>query len=103
MARESGDDTLPRVNAPDELGRLAPEDLRTLTSDPLTLEQRDDLPSFVPSLPATDFVAAARGLQGEDRLELILPHASPEQLTERARFGVYFYCTEEKESHEPPA
>lgn len=81
MARESGDDTLPRVNAPDELGRLAPEDLRTLTSDPLTLEQRDDLPSFVPSLPATDFVAAARGLQGEDRLELILPHASPEQLT----------------------
>ena len=60
---------------------LAPEDLRTLTSDPLTLEQRDDLPSFVPSLPATDFVAAARGLQGEDRLELILPHASPEQLT----------------------
>lgn len=81
MARESGDDTLPRVNAPDELGRLAPEDLRTLTRDPLALEQRDDLPSFVPALPATSFVAAARGLQSEDRLELLLPHASPEQLT----------------------
>ena len=81
MARESGDDTLPRVNAPDELGRLAPEDLRTLTSDPLTLEQRDDLPTFVPALPPTSFVAAARALHAEDRLELLLPHASPEQLT----------------------
>lgn len=69
------------MNAPDELGRLAPEDLRTLTGDPLTLEQRDDLPSFVPALPPTSFVAVARGLQGEDRLELLLPHASPEQLT----------------------
>jgi hypothetical protein len=81
VAREGSDDTLPGVNAPDELGRLAPEDLRTLTSDPLLLERRDDLPSFVPTLPPTSFVAVARGLHGEDRLELLLPHASPEQLT----------------------
>ena len=30
-------------------------------------------------------------------------HATPEQRTQRARFGVYFYATEGKENHEPPA
>ncbi|MBK9234665.1 MAG: hypothetical protein IPO19_00850 [Rhodoferax sp.] len=30
-------------------------------------------------------------------------HASAEQRTQRARFGVYFYATEGKENHEPPA
>lgn len=49
--------------------------------DPLVLDQRDDLPEFVPRLPPTAFVQIARNLRAEDRLDLLLPHASPEQLT----------------------
>ncbi len=30
-------------------------------------------------------------------------HATAQQRTQRARFGVYFYATEGKENHEPPA
>lgn len=81
MARESRDDTLPGVNAPDELGRIPHDELQAVQADPLALELRDDLPEFVPALPATAFVAAARGLETEGRLELLLPYASPEQIT----------------------
>ena len=81
MARGGGDDTLPGVNASDELGRLQPDDLRAIHDDPLALELRDDLDELVPALPPTSFVAAARGLQAEGRLELLLPHASADQLT----------------------
>jgi hypothetical protein len=78
------------VTAPDEIGRPRPDalqasptpaELQALQTDPLALEQRDDLPSFVPALPMTSFVAAARGLLAEGRLELVIPHASAEQLT----------------------
>lgn len=69
------------MTATDELGHLRPDDLRALHADPLALEHRDDLPSFVPALPATSFVAVARGLQAEGRLELVLPHATAEQIT----------------------
>jgi hypothetical protein len=55
--------------------------VKTVQDDPLALEQRDDLPSFVPRLPPVTFVQVARGLRGEDRLDLLLPHASPDQLT----------------------
>jgi len=69
------------VNAPDELGRILSDDLQAVQADPLALELRDDLETFVPALPPTAFVAAARGLEAEGRLELLLPHASPEQIT----------------------
>jgi len=69
------------VTATDELGRLRPDDLKAVHDDPLALELRDDLPDFVPALPPTSFVAVARGLQAEGRLELLLPHASAEQIT----------------------
>ncbi len=69
------------MNAPDELGRIPQDELQAVQADPLALELRDDLPEFVPALPPTAFVAAARGLETEGRLELLLPHASPEQIT----------------------
>ena len=72
---------MPGVNAPDELGRIPQDELQAVQADPLALELRDDLPEFVPALPPTAFVAAARGLETEGRLELLLPHASPEQIT----------------------
>ena len=64
-----------------ETGELRPEELRAVQTDPLALELRDDLDRFVPALPATTFVAVARGLQAEDRLELLLPFATAEQIT----------------------
>ena len=69
------------MNAPDELGRIPHDELKAIQADPLALELRDDLPEFVPALPPTSFVAVARGLESEGRLELLLPHASPEQIT----------------------
>lgn len=57
------------------------DELQAVLADPLALELRDDLPEFVPALPPTAFVAAARGLEAEGRLELLLPHASAEQIT----------------------
>ncbi|MDC0719735.1 DUF6178 family protein [Nannocystis bainbridge] len=56
-------------------------DVASVQRDPLVLEQRDDLPELIPQLPPTAFVQIARGLREEDRLDLVLPHASPEQLT----------------------
>ncbi|MCY1058287.1 DUF6178 family protein [Nannocystis sp. SCPEA4] len=68
------------MTSPAELSR-AGHDLASVQRDPLVLEQRDDLAEFVPRLPPTAFVQIARGLREEDRLDLLLPHASPEQLT----------------------
>ncbi|MCY0986021.1 DUF6178 family protein [Nannocystis sp. ILAH1] len=68
------------MTSPAELPR-AGYDLASVQRDPLVLEQRDDLPELVPTLPPTAFVQIARGLRDEDRLDLVLPHASPEQLT----------------------
>ncbi len=69
------------MTASDELGRIQSDDLRAIHDDPLALDLRDDLDTFVPALPAASFVAAARGLQAEGRLELLLPNATAEQLT----------------------
>lgn len=81
MARAPGDDTVPPMNPPDELARAGADDLQSAQDDPLSLDQRDDLASFVPRLPLVGFVRVARALREEDRLDLVLPHASPEQLT----------------------
>jgi hypothetical protein len=69
------------VNAPEEKVRIPADELRAVQNDPTTLELRDDLQTYVPALPATTFVAVARALQAEERLELVLPHATPDQLT----------------------
>ncbi|MBL9102076.1 MAG: hypothetical protein JNL82_14015 [Myxococcales bacterium] len=61
--------------------RLDTTDLRALEQAPTALELRDDLHELVPALPATSFVAITRSLHAEGRLELVLPHATPEQLT----------------------
>ncbi len=69
------------MNAPEEILRISADELRAVQDDPTALELRDDLPTYVPALPATSFVAIARTLQAEERLELVIPHASPDQLT----------------------
>ena len=71
------------MSPPEAIGVRSAHDpaVKTVQDDPLALEQRDDLPSFVPQLPPVTFVQVARGLRGEDRLDLLLPHATPDQLT----------------------
>lgn len=49
--------------------------------DPLSLADRDDLDAFVPTIPLQSFHALALQLYAEGRLDLLFPHASPEQLT----------------------
>jgi hypothetical protein len=58
-----------------------PDDLRALEDEPLSLDARDDLHVLVPALPSPTFVRIARRLQAESRLDLLLPHATPEQLS----------------------
>lgn len=41
--------------------------------------------------------------EAQARFDHDAAHATPEQRNQRARFGVYFYSTEEKKPHEPPA
>ncbi|MEE9383603.1 MAG: DUF6178 family protein [Nannocystaceae bacterium] len=69
--------------------RLHADDLHKLVEDPLSLELRDDLPLVVPLLPPQAFVAATRKLRHEQRLELLLPHATAEQLTSVADLDVW--------------
>ena len=57
------------------------EELSRSAEDPLSLELRDDLHTFVPQLPSQSFVTIARKLRDEQRLELLLPHATADQLT----------------------
>lgn len=64
-----------------ELQTLHAEELRVLTDDPLSLDERDDGPILVPQLPPQMFVRIARRLRDENRLELLLPYATPYQLT----------------------
>ena len=54
--------------------------LQAIVDDPLSLELRDDLEQIVPELPTPIIVELARQLRGEGRLELVLPHASAEQI-----------------------
>jgi hypothetical protein len=63
------------------LERLEPEDLRAIEDDPLVLDARDDVHVLVPALPPPTFVRLCRRLRDESRLDLVLPHATPEQLS----------------------
>lgn len=69
------------MTSPAELRPTGVDDLTSVQRDPLLLELRDDLPTFVPQLPPTTFVQVTRALRDEGRLDLVLPHATPEQLT----------------------
>ncbi len=60
---------------------LDAETLQELTDNALSLEDRDDVAIVVPQLPAQTFVRIARHLREENRLELLLPYATPAQLT----------------------
>lgn len=51
-----------------------------MVDDPLTLDSRDDAPEVVRALPVQSFVAVARKLRDEHRLDLALPHATSEQI-----------------------
>ncbi len=55
--------------------------LGAIVDDPLVLEGRDDLPSIVPVIPPASFVRIARRLRDEQRLDLLLAHATADQLT----------------------
>lgn len=69
------------VATPQTPDTIDADDLRAIEDDPLSLDARDDAPVLVPALPPTTFVRIARHLREEDRLELLLPHATPYQLT----------------------
>jgi hypothetical protein len=56
-------------------------ELSRLIEEPLALEDRDDLDALVPRLARQGFVQIARKLRDEQRLDLLLPYATPEQLT----------------------
>jgi hypothetical protein len=55
--------------------------VQELLDDPLRIEDLDDASSLVPELPAQGFVRVARRLQQEHRLDLVLAHATPDQIT----------------------
>lgn len=83
MADAAARTTLRRVDKPDlQLApgpKLAPDELQRIVDDPLALD-RDDGPELVAELPVQSFVSVARKLRDEQRLELVLPHASHEQI-----------------------
>lgn len=60
---------------------LDPSDLAALLEDPTVLDLRDDAPEIVEALAVQPFALMVRTLQSEGRLDLVLPHATAEQLT----------------------
>lgn len=75
----------PRVPTPEKSrgDRLALvfEEVQLVVDDPMVLESSDDAPALVEALPVQSFVAVARKLRDEQRLDLLLPYASAEQIT----------------------
>lgn len=72
--------TTPDISRGDRLA-LAFEEVQLVVDDPLTLETRDDAAELVAALPVQSFVTVARKLREEQRLDLLLPYASAEQIT----------------------
>lgn len=75
------DSTSRSVGTLDTPDLLETDDLRAIEEDPLALDARDDVHVIVPALPSPTFVRLARRLRDESRLDLLLPHATPEQLS----------------------
>ncbi len=69
------------ADAPDSNAQTLAARLASVLTDPLTLEDYDVPEQLVPRIDAQDFVRLARLLRDENRLELLLIHATPEQLT----------------------
>lgn len=57
------------------------EEAQLVVDDPLSLELRDDAAQLIEALPVQSFVKVARKLREEQRLDLLLPYASAEQIT----------------------
>lgn len=57
------------------------EEVQLVVDEPLSLETRDDAPELIAALPVQSFVKVARKLREEQRLDLLLPYASAEQIT----------------------
>ena len=62
-------------------GELDPSELAALVEDPTVLELRDDAPAIVAGLAVQTFALVVRRLEAENRLDLVIPHATAEQLT----------------------
>ena len=60
--------------------QTAAEEVQLVVDDPLSLDSRDDAPALVRALPVQSMVTVARKLRDEHRLDLVLPHASAEQI-----------------------
>jgi hypothetical protein len=71
----------PDVSPSETPNRLPDAELAALLDEPMALEDRDDLPTLVPALPAIAFLTIARRLRDESRLDLLLGHATPDQIT----------------------
>ncbi|MCA9710087.1 MAG: hypothetical protein KDK70_29885 [Myxococcales bacterium] len=69
---------MPITDAPDTLDV---DELDAIVDDPLVLDTRDDAHVLIPALPAPTFVRIARHLRHENRLEILLPYATPYQLS----------------------
>ncbi len=72
--------TSPDISRGDRLA-LVFEEVSLVVDDPLSLDHRDDAPELIAALPVQSFVAVARKLRDEQRLDLLLPYASAEQIT----------------------
>lgn len=65
----------------DQVHELTPAEIAAVVEDPMVLELRDDVDELVPTLPVQPFLRVVQALQKEGRLDLVLPHATAEQLT----------------------
>jgi len=65
------------------------EGLEVALRDPLSLEDRDDLDTFIPAIPAQSFYRLATQLHDEGRLDLLFTNAKPEQLTTVLDLGAW--------------
>lgn len=65
------------------------EGLEVALRDPLSLEDRDDLDTFIPAIPAQSFYRLATQLHDEGRVDLLFTNAKPEQLTTVLDLGAW--------------
>ncbi|MFO7565112.1 MAG: DUF6178 family protein [Enhygromyxa sp.] len=72
--------TTPDISRGDRLA-LVFEEVQLVVDEPLSLETRDDAAALIAALPVQSFVTVARKLREEQRLDLLLPYASAEQIT----------------------
>ncbi|MEM6296909.1 MAG: DUF6178 family protein [Myxococcota bacterium] len=68
------------ADAPERTAPLSAQ-LASVLEDPLKLEEFDAPQDLVPRIDAQDFVRLARQLRDENRLDLLLGHATPDQLS----------------------